>query len=31
LQKILNWQPRRNDIHKICRTALNWEKKLSGR
>jgi UDP-glucose 4-epimerase len=29
ITKILNWQPRYNDLDLIVRTALNWEKKLS--
>ncbi len=29
IQSILKWQPKMNDLEKICRTALTWEKRLS--
>lgn len=28
LQKNLNWQPRLNDLTKICKTAIEWEAKI---
>lgn len=28
IRKILNWQPRYDDLEKIVETSLNWEKKL---
>lgn len=27
IMKIMNWQPKYNDIELICKTALDWEKK----
>lgn len=29
VQKAFNWQPKRNDLELICRTAYEWEKSLS--
>ena len=28
VRKILGWQPRYDDLEAICRSSLNWERKL---
>ena len=28
-KKLLKWKPRHNDINKIIKSAINWEKKLN--
>ena len=30
-KKLLNWKPKYNNINKIIKSAINWEKKLSNR
>ena len=29
IRKVMNWNPKYDDLELICETALNWEKKLS--